>query len=209
MFRTICFISRTGPDTVVLNPSEPSKEKEKQGFFRAIKKKKKKSQMVTCMPSTSEDASHVWVHYFMHMSFDVCVHTVSPPLLVQMLNASALLLPPFAERYKIISSCCHVHHVSLCHQSCASIFQMQVPDGRPPVIKKCLFPLFSPKNNIKHSSSVRVLPVVSSPMVHAVLHYPTHLLIPCHPSDIACINNNNQECFILSLFSVVFFDVFL
>ncbi|XP_044054628.1 cyclin-dependent kinase-like 5 isoform X5 [Siniperca chuatsi] len=87
----------TGPDTVVLNPSEPSKEKEKQGFFRAIKKKKKKSQMVTCMSSTSED--------------------------------------------------------------------MQVPDGRPPVMKKCLFPLFSPKNNIKHSSSVRVLPVVSSPMV--------------------------------------------
>ncbi|XP_019108509.1 cyclin-dependent kinase-like 5 isoform X3 [Larimichthys crocea] len=75
----------TGPDTVVLNPSEPSKEKEKQGFFRAIKKKKKKSQM------------------------------------------------------------------------------MQVPEGRPPVIKKCLFPLFSPKNNIKHS--VRVLPVVSSSMV--------------------------------------------
>ncbi|XP_069006870.1 cyclin-dependent kinase-like 5 isoform X3 [Embiotoca jacksoni] len=36
----------TGPDTVVLNASEPSKEKEKQGFFRAIKKKKKKSQMV-------------------------------------------------------------------------------------------------------------------------------------------------------------------
>ncbi|XP_072246134.1 cyclin-dependent kinase-like 5 isoform X2 [Leuresthes tenuis] len=76
----------TGPDTVVLNQSEPSKEKEKQGFFRAIKKKKKKSQM------------------------------------------------------------------------------MEVHEGRPPVIKKCLFPLFSPKNNIKHSSSVRVLPVVSSPM---------------------------------------------
>ncbi|XP_026201891.1 cyclin-dependent kinase-like 5 isoform X2 [Anabas testudineus] len=76
----------TGPDTVVLNASEPSKEKEKQGFFRAIKKKKKKSQM------------------------------------------------------------------------------MEVPDGRPPVIKKCLFPLFSP-NNIKHSSSVKVLPVVSSPMI--------------------------------------------
>ncbi|XP_054902617.1 cyclin-dependent kinase-like 5 isoform X1 [Poeciliopsis prolifica] len=35
----------TGPDTVVLNASEPSKEKEKQGFFRAIKKKKKKTQM--------------------------------------------------------------------------------------------------------------------------------------------------------------------
>ena len=37
---------RTGPDTVVLNPTEPSKEKEKQGFFRAMKKKKKKPQMV-------------------------------------------------------------------------------------------------------------------------------------------------------------------
>ncbi|KAK1897336.1 Cyclin-dependent kinase-like 5 [Dissostichus eleginoides] len=36
----------TGPDTVVLNPAEPSKEKEKQGFFRAMKKKKKKPQMV-------------------------------------------------------------------------------------------------------------------------------------------------------------------
>ncbi|XP_058494350.1 cyclin-dependent kinase-like 5 isoform X1 [Solea solea] len=36
----------TGPDTVVLSASEPSKEKEKQSFFRAIKKKKKKAQMV-------------------------------------------------------------------------------------------------------------------------------------------------------------------
>ncbi|XP_029684028.1 cyclin-dependent kinase-like 5 isoform X2 [Takifugu rubripes] len=77
----------TGPDTVVLNPSEPSKEKEKQGFFRAIKKKKKKSQM------------------------------------------------------------------------------MQVPEGRPPATKKSLFPLFSPKNSIKHRSSVRALPIVSSSMV--------------------------------------------
>ncbi|KAM4629634.1 cyclin-dependent kinase-like 5 isoform 2-T3 [Polymixia lowei] len=77
----------TGPETVVLNPSEPSKEKEKQGFFRAIKKKKKKSQT------------------------------------------------------------------------------MDVPNGRPPIIKKCLFPLFNSKNSIKHSSSVRLLPVVSSPMV--------------------------------------------
>ncbi|KAM9761492.1 cyclin-dependent kinase-like 5 isoform 4-T6 [Menidia menidia] len=43
----------TGPDTVVLNASEPSKEKEKQGFFRAIKKKKKKSQMA---PNEGMDA---------------------------------------------------------------------------------------------------------------------------------------------------------
>ncbi|XP_022614826.1 cyclin-dependent kinase-like 5 [Seriola dumerili] len=54
----------TGPDTVVLNPSEPSKEKEKQGFFRAIKKKKKKSQMVptdgveTVLQKSSRSSSH-------------------------------------------------------------------------------------------------------------------------------------------------------
>ncbi|XP_034387494.1 cyclin-dependent kinase-like 5 isoform X3 [Cyclopterus lumpus] len=77
----------TGPDTVVLNPSEPSKEKEKQGFFRAMKKKKKKSQM------------------------------------------------------------------------------MPVPEGRPPVIRRSLFPLFSPTNKLKLSSSGSVPPVVSSPRV--------------------------------------------
>lgn len=47
VLNAVCCTFRTGPDTVVLNASEPSKEKEKQGFFRAIKKKKKKSQMVT------------------------------------------------------------------------------------------------------------------------------------------------------------------
>lgn len=84
---------------------------------------------------------------------------------------------------------------------------MEVPDGRPPVIKKCLFPLFSPKNNIKHSSSVRVLPVVSSPMVHAVLHYPTHLLPLCHPSNIACFNSIGQHCFNVWFLSLVFLVV--
>lgn len=39
-------VCRTGPEAVSMNPPEPSKEKEKQGFFRAIKKKKKKSQTV-------------------------------------------------------------------------------------------------------------------------------------------------------------------
>ncbi|XP_050933183.1 cyclin-dependent kinase-like 5 isoform X4 [Lates calcarifer] len=54
----------TGPDTVVLNSSEPSKEKEKQGFFRAIKKKKKKSQMVpsdgvdTVIQKSSRSSTH-------------------------------------------------------------------------------------------------------------------------------------------------------
>ncbi|XP_076840113.1 cyclin-dependent kinase-like 5 isoform X2 [Brachyhypopomus gauderio] len=33
----------TGPEPLELSPPEPAKEKEKQGFFRAIKKKKKKS----------------------------------------------------------------------------------------------------------------------------------------------------------------------
>ncbi|KAK7878391.1 hypothetical protein WMY93_031021 [Mugilogobius chulae] len=41
---------------------------------------------------------------------------------------------------------------------------IEAPDRRPPVLRKSLFPLFSPKNHIKRSSSVRVLPVVSSPM---------------------------------------------
>ncbi len=186
MLSALCFIFRTGPDTVVLNPSEPSKEKEKQGFFRAIKKKKKKSQMVTRMSSTSEDVNH-YLDVLFHAYFLLCLSTYCiSSSAFQIFNALALLA--FLQRYKIISSCCHVHHVSLFHQSCASILQMQVPDGRPPVIKKCLFPLFSPKNNITHSSSVRVLPVVSSSMVHAVLHYPTHPLTPCHLSDSACIH---------------------
>ncbi|XP_041861375.1 cyclin-dependent kinase-like 5 isoform X3 [Melanotaenia boesemani] len=53
-----------GPDTVVLNASEPSKEKEKQGFFRAIKKKKKKSQMApsegmdTVIQKSSRSSGH-------------------------------------------------------------------------------------------------------------------------------------------------------
>ncbi|XP_061833495.2 cyclin-dependent kinase-like 5 isoform X1 [Nerophis lumbriciformis] len=44
--RQTTFDPWTGPDTLVLNPAEPSKEKEKAGFFRAMKKKKKKPQMV-------------------------------------------------------------------------------------------------------------------------------------------------------------------
>ncbi|XP_041725831.2 cyclin-dependent kinase-like 5 isoform X3 [Coregonus clupeaformis] len=36
-----------GPEMVVMNQSEPTKEKEKQGFFRAIKKKKKKKKSQT------------------------------------------------------------------------------------------------------------------------------------------------------------------
>lgn len=104
---TLCFYFRTGPDTVVLSASEPSKEKEKQGFFRAIKKKKKKSQMVCCVWSTSEDLrphvdalfSHLWAS--------------SAPL----------------QKYKTIycCCCCHVHHVYLYHQSCASV----ITDGSP------------------------------------------------------------------------------
>ncbi|KAM9245934.1 cyclin-dependent kinase-like 5 isoform 2-T2 [Leptosomus discolor] len=67
--------------------SEQLKEKEKQGFFRAIKKKKKKAQTVN---STN---------------------------------------------------------------------------GENPSIKKSLFPLFNSKNNLKHSSSLKKLPVVTLPMM--------------------------------------------
>lgn len=46
------FFIRTGPEVLDLGPPEPAKEKEKQGFFRAIKKKKKKTQAVSviCLP---------------------------------------------------------------------------------------------------------------------------------------------------------------
>lgn len=78
----LCFIFRTGPDTVVLNSSEPSKEKEKQGFFRAIKKKKKKSQMVTCMLSTCEDVQPCLDALFSRICPLTSVYILlSPPLL--------------------------------------------------------------------------------------------------------------------------------
>lgn len=145
--------------------------------------------------------SHSMIQTLLSHVLDALFHTYELSVYISLhllLKCLMLLLAPL-PRDKITSCCCHVHHVSLCHQSCASILQMEVPDGRPPVIKKYLFPLFSPKNNIKYSSSVRVLPVVSSPMVHAVLHYPTHLLTPCHKSNIACINTNNQPCIIVFL----------
>uniref|UniRef100_A0A3Q2DFM9 Cyclin-dependent kinase-like 5 n=1 Tax=Cyprinodon variegatus TaxID=28743 RepID=A0A3Q2DFM9_CYPVA len=37
----------TTAEAMVMNPPEPTKEKQKQGFFKAIKKKKKKTQIVT------------------------------------------------------------------------------------------------------------------------------------------------------------------
>uniref|UniRef100_A0A672RWU6 mitogen-activated protein kinase n=1 Tax=Sinocyclocheilus grahami TaxID=75366 RepID=A0A672RWU6_SINGR len=40
-------LMRTGSETRDMSPPEPTKEKEKQGFFRSIKKKKKKSQTVS------------------------------------------------------------------------------------------------------------------------------------------------------------------
>lgn len=52
------------------------------------------------------------------------------------------------------------------------VFQADVVDGRSPIIKKCLFPLFISKNHLKHNSSMKVLPVVSSPMVYLYIHKP-------------------------------------
>lgn len=39
-------ISRNNSEAMVMNPPEVPKQKEKQGFFRAMKKKKKKTQPV-------------------------------------------------------------------------------------------------------------------------------------------------------------------
>lgn len=46
------FPRRTTAEAMVMNPPEPAKEKEKQGFFRAIKKKKKKTQIVRPLKSS-------------------------------------------------------------------------------------------------------------------------------------------------------------
>lgn len=48
----LCLPCRTAAEAMVMNPPEPTKEKEKQGFFRAIKKKKKKTQIVRLLQQT-------------------------------------------------------------------------------------------------------------------------------------------------------------
>lgn len=92
---------------------------------------------------------------------------------------------------------------------------MQIPEGRPPAIKKSLFPLFSPKNSIKHSSSVRVLPVVSSPMVPVALRSPPPDAIPpvCLSACLsACINHSGDQDRLLvahDAFSLSFLFLFM
>lgn len=51
-FFLLCLPCRTAAEAMVMNPPEPTKEKEKQGFFRAIKKKKKKTQIVRTWQQT-------------------------------------------------------------------------------------------------------------------------------------------------------------
>lgn len=107
-----------------------------------------------------------------------------------------LLLPNFSTTFTEIWShffVCLSCVMSPCHESRSSVLQMQVPEGRPPATKKSLFPLFSPKNSIKHRSSVRALPVVSSFMVHAVLHSPAHLQPSYCSRDIACVDNIHSD----------------
>lgn len=45
------------------------------------------------------------------------------------------------------------------------ILQTDSTNGENPSIKKSLFPLFNSKNHLKHSSSLKKLPVVTPPMV--------------------------------------------
>lgn len=109
---------------------------------------------------------------FMHMSIPQSVHTL---VLCSSTNVWYFAsLAPLQRYFCVMPSC----------------VQIAVPDGRLPVIKKCLFPLFSPKNNIKHSSSVRVLPVVSSPMVHGL--HGCFTLSNSSPNS-ACITNTHQH----------------
>ncbi|XP_023656628.2 cyclin-dependent kinase-like 5 isoform X6 [Paramormyrops kingsleyae] len=90
--RQTTFDPWSNSETMAMNPPEASKGKEKQGFFKAIKKKKKKSQTT------------------------------------------------------------------------------EIGDGGNPSIKKCLFPLFSSKTNVKHRSSVKAPPAASSMVLHLFLY---------------------------------------
>lgn len=56
----LCLPCRTAAEAMVMNPPEPTKEKEKQGFFRAIKKKKKKTQIVRLLQQTGTFLFEIW-----------------------------------------------------------------------------------------------------------------------------------------------------
>lgn len=56
----LCLPCRTAAEAMVMNPPEPTKEKEKQGFFRAIKKKKKKTQIVRLLQQTGTFLFEMW-----------------------------------------------------------------------------------------------------------------------------------------------------
>uniref|UniRef100_A0A8C2YVD5 Cyclin-dependent kinase-like 5 n=1 Tax=Cyclopterus lumpus TaxID=8103 RepID=A0A8C2YVD5_CYCLU len=107
----------TGPDTVVLNPSEPSKEKEKQGFFRAMKKKKKKSQMVKLdhvrlfmYVSSSYTSLHVRL-FFMYVSSS-CTSLLHVRLFFMYVSSCTSLHVRLFFMY-VSSSCTSLLHVRL------------------------------------------------------------------------------------------------
>uniref|UniRef100_A0A3Q1IIU3 Protein kinase domain-containing protein n=1 Tax=Anabas testudineus TaxID=64144 RepID=A0A3Q1IIU3_ANATE len=87
----------TGPDTVVLNASEPSKEKEKQGFFRAIKKKKKKSQMVNCVSCPLQSQPLKSLRKLLHLSSSSSNQTAPSDMRYQPLPTPASAQGGFTE----------------------------------------------------------------------------------------------------------------
>lgn len=139
----------------------------------------------------------MWRHYRA-----VCLQYISLPVFLP-LYVLHYMLP--IQRDK--SCCCwDLHHVYLFHWShMPLILQTELHDGRTPIIKKCLFPLFISKNNITHSSSVRVLPIVSSPMVQLPF-YCTLLIYSLHDNKLPlhAINNINHLRFMFSSSKLVF-----
>lgn len=70
----------------------------------------------------------------------------------------------------------HVH-ARVCVYVCVSlvslvplVFQVDAGEARGPVMKKSLFPLSNSKPSFKHNSSVRVLPLVATPMVQTPIN---------------------------------------
>lgn len=65
------FYFQDWPRYCCVEPLRAIQRKRETGFLPCNKEEKEKI-------SNGEDVSHVWMQYFMHMSFDVCLHTVSP-----------------------------------------------------------------------------------------------------------------------------------
>ncbi|KAK2083065.1 hypothetical protein P7K49_038301 [Saguinus oedipus] len=128
-----------------ISHSEQLKEKEKQGFFRSMKKKKKKSQ-------TQQKQFFPLMRLY-------------PPLLYDNFKAKQDGGFGISKEHSVqpFKPQTPKPDIELTLPSLNK--QTDSTNGENPSIKKSLFPLFNSKNHLKHSSSLKKLPVVTPPMV--------------------------------------------